>query len=103
MSGVAMTMSPAIRQKIQHIKDTWSAQGRRALLLAHKAVSRTAVQSPSSSGAFELEILEQARTGLTLVGLVAIVDPPREEIPSVIRTLGGRGIRSFGVIAPLFP
>lgn len=95
LSGVAMTMSPAIREKIEHIKNAWSAQGRRVLLLAHKAVSRTAVQSPSSSAAFEREILEQARTGLTLVGLVAIVDPPREEIPSVVRTLRGAGIRVF--------
>jgi len=97
MSGVAMTLTPAIREKIEHVKDTWSSQGRRVLLLAHKAMSKTAVKSAPSSAAFETEVLEHARSGLTIVGLVAIVDPPREEIPSVIKTLRGAGIRIFMV------
>ncbi len=67
------------------------------LLLAHKAVSRSAIQSPPSSSAFETEMLAQAKSGLTLVGLVAIVDPPRAEIPEVIRTLRSAGIRIFMV------
>ncbi|KAK0654737.1 hypothetical protein B0T16DRAFT_395603 [Cercophora newfieldiana] len=97
MSGVAMTLNPTVREKIEHIKNTWSSQGRRVLLLAHKAMSRTSVKSAPSSAAFESEVLEHAKTGLTLVGLVAIVDPPREEIPSVIKTLRGAGIRIFMV------
>ncbi|KAK0634214.1 hypothetical protein B0T14DRAFT_508558 [Immersiella caudata] len=97
LSGVAMTLNPAVRDKIEHIKDTWSAQGRRVLLLAHKAVSRTSIKSPPSSAALENEVLEHAKAGLTLVGLVAIVDPPREEIPSVVKTLRGAGIRMFMV------
>lgn len=40
---------------------------------------------------------EHAKTGLTLVGLVAIVDPPRPEIPDVVSTLRGAGIRIFMV------
>ena len=35
-----------------------------------------------------------------LVGLVSIVDPPREEIPQVVRTLRGAGIRIFMVCFP---
>ncbi|KAK4442051.1 hypothetical protein QBC34DRAFT_456653 [Podospora aff. communis PSN243] len=97
LSGVAMNLNPTVRDKIEHIKNTWSSQGRRVLLLAHKAISRTSVKSPPSAAAFESEMLEQAKTGLTLVGLVAIVDPPREEIPSVIKTLRGAGIRIFMV------
>ncbi|KAK1753292.1 hypothetical protein QBC47DRAFT_431753 [Echria macrotheca] len=96
-SGVAMTLNAAARNKIEQIKNEWSAQGRRVLLLAHKVISKTSVKSAPSSGAFEKEMLEQARAGLTIVGLVAIVDPPREEIPSVVRTLRGAGIRFFMV------
>lgn len=42
-------------------------------------------------------MIEHAKSGLTLVGLVAIVDPPRPEIPQVIRTLRGAGVRIFMV------
>ncbi|KAK0720249.1 Na+/H+/K+ antiporter P-type ATPase [Lasiosphaeris hirsuta] len=96
-SGVTLSLSTSAREKIEQIKDEWSAQGRRVLLLAHKAISQSAVKSSPSSSGFEAEMVEQARSGLTLVGLVAIVDPPREEIPGVIKTLRGAGIRIFMV------
>ncbi len=92
-----MTMTAEAREKIEQIKNEWSARGRRVLLLAHKAISRTSVKSPPSSSGFESEMMEQAKSGLTLVGLVVIVDPPREEIPGVVRTLRGAGIRIFMV------
>ncbi|KAK3937704.1 putative type IIC NA+/K+/H+-transporting ATPase [Diplogelasinospora grovesii] len=97
-SGVTKPLDSIARQKIETIKDDWSAQGRRVLLLAHKAISASSVNSRSPiSAAFENEMLEHAKAGLTLVGLVAIVDPPRAEIPEVIRTLRGAGIRIFMV------
>lgn len=42
-------------------------------------------------------MLAHARSGLTLVGLVAIADPPRPEIPDVVHTLRGAGVRIFMV------
>lgn len=42
-------------------------------------------------------MLGHAKSGLTLVGLVAIADPPRPEIPEVVRTLRGAGVRIFMV------
>ncbi|KAK4191344.1 hypothetical protein QBC35DRAFT_375986 [Podospora australis] len=96
-SGVAMPLTAEARAKINKIKDDWSAQGRRVILLAHKAVSKTAFRSSPSSSSFEKEVLDQAQTGLTLVGLVAIVDPPRPEIPEVVKTLRAAGIRIFMV------
>ena len=96
-SGVAMALNAAAREKIENVKNEWSAQGRRVLLLAHKAISRTAIKSSPSSSAFEGEMVEQAKRGLTLVGLVAIVDPPRDEIPGVVGMLRTAGIRIFMV------
>ena len=92
-----MSLDAAARETIDKIKNDWSAQGRRVLLLAHKTISRSSLKSPPSSSAFEGEMLGQAKTGLTLVGLVAIIDPPRPEIPEVIKTLRGAGIRIFMV------
>ena len=37
------------------------------------------------------------QSGLTLVGLVGLTDPPRDEIPDVCNTLRGAGIRIFMV------
>ncbi len=96
-SGVALTLDAEARAKAETIKNEWSAQGRRVLLLAHKAISKSAVKSSPSSSVFEHEMLNQAKTGLTLVGMVAIVDPPRAEVPEVVRTLRGAGIRIFMV------
>ena len=44
--------------------------------------------------------MEYARSGLTLVGIVGIVDPPRDEIPSVVSILRRAGIRIFMVEFP---
>ncbi|KAK4220955.1 Sodium/potassium-transporting ATPase subunit alpha-1 [Podospora fimiseda] len=97
-SGVALILDNAAREKINSIKDEWSLQGRRVILLAHKAISKTAFKSSStSSSSFETEVLQQAKSGLTLVGLVAIVDPPRAEIPQVVKTLRVTGICLFMV------
>ncbi len=92
-----MALDAAARAAIDKIKNDWSAQGRRVLLLAHKVISKSSLKSSPSSSTFEGEALRQANTGLTLVGLVAIIDPPRSEIPDVIRTLRGAGIRIFMV------
>lgn len=91
-----MPLSGHVRQDIEAIKDRWALKGRRVLLLARKTVPGS-VFPESSETALESEMNNQARTGLTLVGLVGIVDPPRLEIPSVIETLRLAGIRIFMV------
>lgn len=42
---------------------------------------------------YENIMTENAKQDLTIVGLVAIVDPLRPEIPNVVSTLRGAGIR----------
>ncbi|CAM1502313.1 Fc.00g042970.m01.CDS01 [Cosmosporella sp. VM-42] len=96
-SGATIPLDDAARKAIQTTKDEWASQGRRVLLLARKAISGSAFSSGMSQLAWESAINNQARTGLTLVGLVGIVDPPRPEIPSVIETLRTAGIRIFMV------
>lgn len=67
------------------------------LLLARKILAKEQIRSSASSSGFEDEIMHHARSGLTLVGIVGIVDPPRDEIPSVVSILRGAGIRIFMV------
>ncbi|KAL1892065.1 hypothetical protein Sste5346_007220 [Sporothrix stenoceras] len=96
-TGVAVEMDDAARAGVNSIKDSWSAQGRRVILLARKTLSAATLTPGLSSAAFEEEMQRQAKTGMTLVGLVGIVDPPRPEIPDVVKTLRRAGIRIFMV------
>ncbi|KAF8849799.1 calcium ATPase [Acephala macrosclerotiorum] len=97
MLGETKNLDNTTRAKFEEIKNTWSAGGRRVLLLARKTICKEQIRSATSSVAFDEEVMHHARDGLTLVGIVGIVDPPRDEIPSVVSILRGAGIRIFMV------
>ncbi|KAF3931111.1 hypothetical protein ABW20_dc0107790 [Dactylellina cionopaga] len=84
-------------RSIEEIKDSWSRSGRRVILLARKVMKSSEIKSPVESNAIESEVLGLASNGLCLVGLVGIVDPPRDDIPYVVATLRRAGIRFFMV------
>lgn len=81
------------KKHLEAIKDEWSSQGKRVLLLARKILHSEDMSMKPSDGDFEDEALRHAATGLTLVGLAGIVDPPRDEIPDVVATLRRAGIK----------
>ncbi|OCK75312.1 calcium ATPase [Lepidopterella palustris CBS 459.81] len=93
--GSQTALSHSDITRIERIKDNWARQGKRVILLAQKQLSRDHLKTLSSNP--EREVLACAREGLTFVGLVGIVDPPREEIPEVVRILRGASIRIFMV------
>ncbi|ELR02104.1 hypothetical protein VC83_06615 [Pseudogymnoascus destructans] len=95
--GVSKPLDEATRFSISCIKDRWSSQGKRVILLGRKTLRHEQIQSTPADAKFEDEIIEQSRTGLTFVGIVGIVDPPRDEIPSVVGILRQAGIRIFMV------
>jgi sodium/potassium-transporting ATPase subunit alpha len=97
IEGESMPLDNNNRLAIEQVKNQWSAQGKRVILLARKVLHGSMIRSQPTAGSFEKEITDHAKSGLTLVGLVGIVDPPRDEIPSVIRILRGAGIRIFMV------
>lgn len=96
-AGVALPLDDVTRNAIEVTKNEWASQGRRVLLLARKAISGSTFPAGMPGTALETEMIHQSKSGLTLVGLVGIVDPPRPEIPSVIDTLRTAGIRIFMV------
>jgi sodium/potassium-transporting ATPase subunit alpha len=97
IEGDSKVLDDTTRAKIEEIKNKWSSQGRRVILLARKTICKEHIRAMASSSQFEDEVLHHAREGLTLVGIVGIVDPPRDEIPSVVKILRGAGIRIFMV------
>lgn len=90
-------MDDGVRNQIEDIKNKWSSRGKRVILLARKIVQKEFLQCEPTSTQFEEEVSRHARHELIVVGIVGIVDPPREEIPSVVATLRRAGIRIFMV------
>lgn len=74
--GVTRLFDQHTRAAIEEIKDHWSSQGRRVILLARKIVPQSAFRSSPSSNEFESEVTTLATSGLNLVGLVGIIDQP---------------------------
>lgn len=95
--GSVQTLDAETLRQIKSIKDEWSNQGKRVILLARKVIVAQDIMTTPGSHEYESEIMRQAKSDLILVGLVGIVDPPREEIPAVVKTLRRAGIRIFMV------
>ena len=80
-------------QLIERVKNQWSSSGRRVILLARKKLPIYMHSLSTTSREYEERTMEEATKGLELVGLVAMVDPPQDEVPDAVRTLRGAGIR----------
>ncbi|KAF4554176.1 E1-E2 ATPase-like protein 6 [Elsinoe fawcettii] len=95
--GSVQEMGDETKKMVGNIKDKWSAQGKRVILLAKKPLDNVLFNPLEQPREYEEDMQSRAQSGIILVGLVAIVDPPRPEIPEVIRTLRGAGVRVFMV------
>jgi sodium/potassium-transporting ATPase subunit alpha len=77
----------------------YSAQGKRCLLLARKVLKKGTLPGKSGTTQHENAIVEWAKSVLTLIGVVAIVDPLRPDTKVVVSDLRGAGIRIATVCA----
>ncbi|KAL3479009.1 hypothetical protein BJX99DRAFT_268860 [Aspergillus californicus] len=91
-NGQTEELSHVDRSRIEAIKDHWSAAGKRVILMAQKPLSEFWIHSLEMSQD-EKTVHQSALDNLTLVGLVGLIDPPRDEIPSVVDTLRKASIR----------
>lgn len=82
-----------MRAKLEELKNMYSSQGKRCLLLARKAIKSGNLPKDVENISYEKAITSESKSGLILVGFVAIVDPLRHDIPHVVSTLRGAGIR----------
>ncbi|EKG18232.1 ATPase P-type K/Mg/Cd/Cu/Zn/Na/Ca/Na/H-transporter [Macrophomina phaseolina MS6] len=95
--GRAQPIADADKQLIEDAKNIWSKQGKRVILMAQKILPKHVAGLDVQSVHYENAIMGEGSNDLMLVGLVAIVDPPRDEIPEVVKTLRGAGIKIFMV------
>jgi sodium/potassium-transporting ATPase subunit alpha len=96
-AGFVERLEESDRRTLEEMKDKWSSQGRRVILLAQRPIESMQFDATEQPREHEREIMARAMGELVLVGLVAIVDPPRAEIPEVVRILRGAGVRVFMV------
>lgn len=92
-SGEIVALTDTVKDSIVAMQSLWSSRGQRVLLLARKIIHAGDLDT---TVALEDAVMA-TNTDLTVVGLVGIVDPPRLEIPSVVATCRGAGIRFFMV------
>lgn len=96
--GSVMDLDPPTLNSVKELKDRWSSEGKRVILLARKVIpAKDNIMTSPRSSDYESEVMKHSKSGFVLVGIVGIVDPPREEIPGVVKTLRRAGIRIFMV------
>ena len=77
-------LDDAIRDEVGRVVDVAAAEGRRVLAVARRALP---------AGASAPERREDAETDLTLLGLVAMVDPPRASVADAVARCHRAGVR----------
>lgn len=81
VDGQALPMTDALLHEARSSYRTIADSGRRTLALARRALGQ---QAPHT---------DHAEEDLTLLGIVGIIDPPRNEVPEAIRLAHSAGIR----------
>ncbi|CAG8490503.1 20749_t:CDS:2 [Cetraspora pellucida] len=92
--GTERPLDDKARKSLVDTQSEWSNSGKRVILLCRRIITN---ESEIPSDTSDLELLGQLTYNLTVIGLMGILDPPRPEIPDVIRTCRGAGIRIFMV------
>ncbi|KAF8555191.1 calcium ATPase transmembrane domain M-containing protein [Imleria badia] len=82
------------RQKMSALQNEWSNEGKRVLALCRKPLDGTQLGLPANTME---ELMYSEIKDLTLVGLVGLRDPPREDVPVAIGTIRRAGVRVFMV------
>jgi sodium/potassium-transporting ATPase subunit alpha len=91
-------MSTSILDELAALQTRWAVSGQRVLLLARRVIPSSKLdpkvfESPQAAD----QILRQHTNDLVVIGMIGILDPPRRDIPEVVRICRGGGIRFFMV------
>ena len=82
--GDTRPLDTTIRVRLQQVLDGYAAQGMRVLAVARR---------PLPEGSMPPADRASAESGLNLLGLVALVDPPRDAVPAAVAQAHQAGIR----------
>ncbi len=87
LDGHDRPLDEADRLTLQRTMDSYAADGLRVLAVARRALTGGDMATAAQMGRTDAE------TGLTLIGLVAMVDPPREGVAEAVTAAHRAGIR----------
>ncbi len=88
-NGQEKPMDEALRAKIMAANDQYARSGLRVLAIAVRRLKKES-DLPAALSAYTPELIEK---DLTFLGLVAMVDPPREEVSRAVEKCHHAGIR----------
>ncbi|KAJ1677705.1 hypothetical protein EV182_005600, partial [Spiromyces aspiralis] len=93
-SGDTLPFDEAAAAKLKQIEDDWSKQGKRVLMFCCKQLDAAVFNKEVGIDSARMEALANYHNnGLTVLGLVSIIVPPRPEIPEVVDKCHQAGIR----------
>ena len=94
-TGSTVPLTQPLLDRLVATQESFAAKGERVLLLAKRVIHRSMLEKAPSfdDSGFGDFIQSELNHDLVVVGLLSLVDPPRPEIPEVMRTLRGAGIR----------
>jgi sodium/potassium-transporting ATPase subunit alpha len=97
--GAPLPLDEVTLARLVAVQEAWAAKGQRVLLFAKRTVRSTDMlqASPYDSPEFADYVNMELNQDLIVVGLVGLVDPPRDDIPETVRIMRRAGIRFFMV------
>ncbi|EUC60331.1 sodium/potassium-transporting ATPase subunit alpha [Rhizoctonia solani AG-3 Rhs1AP] len=92
VDGQILDLTPQRLAQITAVQNRWAARGRRVLMLGRRIVHGSELKGPISD-----EAIADVNWNLTIIGLVGLIDPLKEDIIETVRICRGAGIRFFMV------
>jgi len=89
IDGAPRPMSAADRAEVMAANDAYARQGLRVLAIAQRDLSQAA-DLPTALSEYTPQLIEQ---DMTFLGLLAMVDPPRDEVAQAVQKCHRAGIR----------
>ncbi|CAE7108182.1 unnamed protein product [Rhizoctonia solani] len=92
VDGQVYDLTPQRLAQITEVQSRWAARGRRVLMLGRRIVRGSELKGPISD-----ETIAEVNWNITIIGLVGLIDPLKEDIIETVRICRGAGIRFFMV------
>ncbi|TFK84922.1 calcium ATPase transmembrane domain M-containing protein [Polyporus arcularius HHB13444] len=95
--GTVSLLTQSLRSKLFALQERWSSEGQRVLALCRRSMDSVVGFAPDMVANDMEDLMYANLRGLTLVGLVGIRDPAREDVPDAVRIIRRAGVRVFMV------
>ena len=96
-NGETSDLTDSLRSNIIKIQDQWCTLGQRVLLICKKVLNSNETRELCLKNQALLEKYIEEINDFCFLGMVGLVDPPRENMYEVIQTFRSSGIRVFMV------